>query len=414
MKFGTGLIDETTAWRAMEPLLIQVGQERPGDPLARALTLNFNIQNLAVGMDAASREATMHELLSLLPKIPSDTWVRENVANSLRFFEALEESLLVIQAGLMLDPLSADLYSAQGQTFIDMKRYEEAEAAFARAIELAPDNPNHYSDMSELAQKTGHLARALDWNRKAIEKDPQDHELVAQMSQTLFLLGLTEEGSRWASRCYALAPQTAVCRRLQLDESRARNDSARLLELSTAMLKDDVEMRRWAFYTAIHSYADVMMEQGRAREAFDYLASLYPGIAEHEKAPANIREVVTRNTGLTLMTQFAPREEVLAAQELFIKQMQAAEVPWLDSANFKVSQLLVRGDIEQAKRIALNEQLAEDVASSLDVRYRYQGGLYRELAQQPEVAARLREREDEVAMLRSEVETMLLNPEWDQ
>jgi hypothetical protein len=268
--------------------------------------------------------------------------------------------------------------------------------------------------MSELAQKTGHLARALDWKRKAIEKDPQDHELVAEMSQTLFLLGLTEEGARWASRCYALAPQTAVCRRLQLEESMARNDSARLLELSTAMLKDDVEMRRWAFMTAIRSYTDVMMEQGRAREAFDFLASLYPGIAEHEKAPASIKESVTRGTGLRLMTQFAPREEVLAAQDLYLKHLQAAEVPWLDSAGFRVGQLLVRGEIEQAKSIALNEQLAEDVASSLDLGYRYQRGLYRELAQQPEVAARLREREDEVAMLRNEVETMLLKPEWDQ
>jgi hypothetical protein len=187
-----------------------------------------------------------------------------------------------------------------------------------------------------------------------------------------------------------------------------------LLELSTAMLKDDVEMRRWAFPTALRSYADVMMAQGRAREAFDFLASLYPGIAEHEKAPASIKETVTRGTGLVLMKQFAPREEVLAAQELFIKQLQAAEVPWLDSADFRIGQLLVRGEIEQAKRIALNEQLAEDVASSLDVRYRYQGGLYRELAQQPEIAARLREREDQVAMLRNEVETMLLKPEWDR
>ena len=413
MKFSTGLIDEETAWRAMEPLLIQAEEEHPGDPLVRALMLNFKIQNFGLGMDADSREATMNELLSLLPKIPSDTWVRKNVANSLRYFDDFEKSLSVTQAGLMLDPLSADLYSNKGQVYIELERYEEAGAAFKRAIELAPDNPNHYSDMSELAQKAGQLALALDWNRKAIEKDPQDHELVAGLAQTLFLLGLTEEGSRWASRCYALAPQTAVCRRLQLNESKARNDTARVLELATAMLKDDVETRRWAFFDALRSYADVMMKQGRAREAFDFLASLFPGIADHEKPPEDLKATLVRSAGILLMTQFAPREELLVAQDLYQKHLQAAGVPWLDSPNYRVSQHLVRGETEQAKTIALNEQLSEGVASSLELRYRYQNSLYRELAQQPEVAARLRQREIDLASLRSEIETMLLKPEWN-
>ncbi len=414
MKFGTGLIDETEAWRAMEPLLVQVEKEHPGDPLTRALMLNFQIQNSAVRMDADSRGAIMHELLSLLPRIPSDTWVRENVANSLRYFEAFDQSLEVIRAGLMLDPLSADLYSNQAQTYIEMERFEEAERAIQRALELAPDNPNHYGDMSELAQKTGHLTLALDWQRKAIEKDPQDHELVAQLARTLFLLGLTEEGARWASRCYALAPQTAVCRKLQLDESRAQNDSARLLELARAMLKDDVELRRWAFFDAIRSFADVMMEQGRAREAFDFLVSLFPGMVDHQTPPGNLKESLARSTGILLMTQFESREDVLAAMDLFYKHQQAAEVPWLNSPGFRIFLLLVRGEIEQAKSIALNEQLSEDVASSLNLRYLYQSKLYRELAQQPEISARLRERGRELAALKSEVETMLLEPEWHQ
>lgn len=413
MKFSTGLIDEATALRAMEPLLIQAEEELPGDPLVRALMLNFKIQNFRLGIDTDSREATMNELLSLLPKIPSDTWVRVNVAKSFLWFDDYEQSLSVTQAGLLLDPLSAELYSNQGQVYIEMERYEEAEAAFKRAIELAPDNPNHYSDMSELAMETGQLVLALDWNRKAIEKDPQDHELVAGLAQTLFLLGLTEEGSRWASRCYALAPQTAVCRRLQLNESKARNDTARVLELATAMLEDDVELRRWAFYDALRTYADVMMQQGRAREAFDFLASLYTGITDHEKPPENLKATIVRRTGILLMTQFASREELLAAEDLYQKHLQAAGAPWLDSPGFRVTQLLVRGDIEQAKTIALSEQLSEAVASSLELRYRYEGSLYRELAQQPEVAARLREREIELAMLRGEVETMLLKPEWD-
>ena len=114
------------------------------------------------------------------------------------------------------------------------------------------------------------------------------------------------------------------------------------------------------------------------------------------------------------MMQFAPREEFMAAFDHFDKHLQAAEAPWWDSANAQVFRHLVRGEIEPAKTIALNEQLSEDITKSLSHKYRFQSNLYRELAQQPEVAARLRDREMELAALRSEVETMLLEPEWNQ
>jgi len=414
MKFGTGLIDEQTAWQSVEPLLKQVEDVRPGDPMARALTLNFRIRSFSLMVDSELREATINELKLLLPRIPSDTWIRESVANSLRLFDAFDEALNIIHAGLMLDPLSVDMYSSQAQVYMEMERYEDARSAINRAIELAPDNPNVYTDMAELDRETGQLALSLGWMRRSIEKDPQDHELVAQLAENLFLLGLAEEGARWASRCYALAPQTAVCRRLQLVEARSQNNPARRLELATAMLRDDVAIRRFSFSTALFSYVDLMTDQGLAKEAYDFLASLHPGIAEFDKAPAELKQMLVRQAGIELMKQFAPREEYLSALDKMNKHQQAAKLPWLGTPRARVYRHLLSDETEQAKTLTLNEVLAEDTAKSLSVKYRYQTPLFRQLAQQPEVAARLRERDIELAELRSEVESMLLEPEWNQ
>jgi len=414
MKFGTGLVDEELAWQSMEPLLRQVESDRPGDPMARALTLNFQIQDWALDQQPAERNAIIAELRSLLPEIPTDTWVRVIVARILRLYKADNDALEVLQAGLLLDPLSADLHTGLGQLYQDQEHFEKARTAYLRALELAPENPNIYSELGDLAMESGDLTSALDWQRQAIGWDPQDHELVAALANDLFQLGLAEEGKRWASRCYALAPQTTVCRALQIREARTNHDQARQLELAIGMLNDDVSLRRLGWGTALFTYNDIMIEQERAREAFDFLASLYASMESFEQAPENFKIMMVRVAGVELMSHFASRDEYLVALEFLEKQQRDAQLPWLDQPWRRVLRHLMHGEIEQARTVALNEELSENVANSLNLKYRYSTPMYQELSNIPEIAARLRERDTELAALRAEVEEMMLKPEWNQ
>ena len=413
-KYGTGLIDEKTAWQSIEPLLLQVEEQHPGDPLTRALTLNYQLRGWSFDLDAERQAALLDELRSLLPKIPSDTWVRERVAGRLIFNNEFEDALEVIQAGLLLDPLSASMHSALGDLYRDMDRFEDARSAYDRALELAPDNPNTYSDMGTITERSGDLVGALDWFRQAIEKDPQDHELAAQMATKLFLLGMVEEGTRWASRCYALAPQTVVCRKLQLDEARARNDSARRLELAIGMIRDDVELRRFGFSSALFAYVNLMIEQGRAKEAFDYLVSRYPDMDDFEQPPENLKPMLLRRAAVLLTSQFAPLDEFSKARDLMYKHQDEAQVPWRDNPGYRIDKHLMYGELEEAKLVALNEHLADETAISLGRDNAYKRVTHRELSQMPEVAARLRARQAEIGALRGDVEEMMFKPEWHQ
>ena len=48
-------------------------------------------------------------------------------------------------------------------------------------MELAPDNPNIYGQLSYMEKDDNNLVASLNWMRQASEVDPQDHELAAKL-----------------------------------------------------------------------------------------------------------------------------------------------------------------------------------------------------------------------------------------
>jgi tetratricopeptide (TPR) repeat protein len=413
-KRRTGLIDQPTALQSIEPLVQQVKAERPQDPLPRAFELivdSSDLNNLARGV---KRDVIINEILTLLPRIPSDTFVREVVAMHLRRNNAFEEALGVLKAGLMLDPLSTNLHHELSHLYLEMERYEDAQSTLMRGIEIAPDFPAFYSDLSDLARETGDINAALNWKRKGIEKDPQDHELAAELASTLFLLGLTEEGARWADRCYALAAHTTVCRLTQLEQASANHDEARRLLLAESMLRDNVDTRRGGFHRALVSYADLMTEKGQAREAWDFLKSTFPGMDAHGQPPESMKLLDVRRSGVELMAWFEPADRFNSALDQLIETERTANPRWLGSTRYRLENHLLRGEIDQALTIALEEDLNQVITMMLDYRHRYATPLYRELSQIPEVAAQLREIDAETRALSEQVRVAMLEPEWNQ
>jgi TolB-like protein/Tfp pilus assembly protein PilF len=415
LKLNTGLIDPSTAQSAVLPLLGQVNAQRPGDPLARALELWLVTDYWSEGATGEERRKAIEEMRTLLTRIPADTWVRERVASLMHNdLNKPEVALEVVQAGLMLDPLSPRLHEELGQIYLQLERYDEARVAFERSLQLGPDNPNIYSRMSDLEAEVGNLTAMLNWQRKAIEKDPRDHELVAQLASNFFLLSMTEEGNRWAERCYALAPQTPVCRSLQLKQAYANHDPEKRLELAKAMLKDDVGMRRWAFGSALFDYCDVMIDRSQAADAFAFIQSLYPSIADIENPPRSFKELTIRSAGVELKNWFAPPEETQRLLNLWLEQHASLGQEPFDEPDERIWLHLLRGELETAVEIALKEDLNEPIANDLYWQSRYATPMWRELAQVPEVAARLREKSREMDLLREEVRTALLAPEWNR
>ncbi len=416
LKLNTGLIEYEEASAAALPLLQQVKEQNPREPLARALELALLTDFQYTSMSADERRQALAEMRALLPYIPGDTWVRTRVAGNLIFGEDKpEEALEIIQAGLLSDPLSAELYSENARAYRKMERYEEALAALERAMELEPENPNFLSQVADIHTDLGNLVEALTWYRRATEADPRDHELVAALAFWFFELDMAEEGDRWASRCYAMAPQTAVCKRIQLQQARVHGDDERRLQLARQMLEEDISTRRFGFATALFSFVDMMRSQDRAREAYDFLAERYPYLLTPEIPPIGLKESLVKRAGVELMQGFAPREQTIQAMELWVKHWEEATQDTYDEWGQRMWMHLLRGENAQAAEIALADDLSRPLSKNIRWKTRYKDDPLRGvLADDPAVAARLRELDVATASLQGEVRDMLMSPEWNE
>ena len=316
---------------------------------------------------------------------------------------------------MLSDPLSAELQSEAARVYRELKRFDEAMTAVQRAMELEPENPNFLTQVGRIHQDRGNLTEALIWYKRATEADPRDHELVSALAYWFFELELTEEGHRRASRCYAMAPQTAVCKRIQLQQARVHGENELRLQLARKMLEEDISTRRFGFAAALFSFSDLMQDQGMAREAYDFLAEKYPALLTPETPPQGLKNSLVRRAGIELMLGFAPREQAIEAMELWVKHWEEA---WRDTFNEWEERMwvhLVKGEISQAAEIALADDLSRPLSDNIRWKTRYtDDSMRRVLADIPEVAARLRELDREMAVLRSEVQQMLMSPEWNQ
>jgi Flp pilus assembly protein TadD len=69
-----------------------------------------------------------------------------------------ENALMAANAGLLKDPQSAALYNAKGMALNDLQRFEEAAAAFRKALEI---DPNFRIARANLAAVTGRSANSV-------------------------------------------------------------------------------------------------------------------------------------------------------------------------------------------------------------------------------------------------------------
>ena len=175
MMAWTGIIGEQVSQQQALPLIQQVLEKDPANYFARALKL-YNELGINDEFKPEERASKYRELRDLLPLIPNSTTLRETVANFLSFNQGRhQEATEVLEAGLLVDPLAANLHDSIGKTLTRAGLYDKAMVSLQRALILQPGNPNFYFNIADLKAEQGDLNAVLQWRRKAVEVDPQDH-----------------------------------------------------------------------------------------------------------------------------------------------------------------------------------------------------------------------------------------------
>jgi len=410
----TGIMTEDDALRQSQPLIEQVLESDPGNYLARALKLQSEL-GFSDQFVPEERTRKVQELRDLLPLLSDSSYLREVVALQLGFIQVREqEALEVLEAGLLIDPLAANLLDTLGKTLRRMDRYDEAMEVLQRALTQQPDNPNIYFDIADVKANLGDLYGALEWRRKAIELDPQDHELAAELAENLFNLGLLEEGNHWAAKSIALAPQSAVGRRVRMQQAYARGDMDQALTLAQSMIKDQVSIRQGSLGDALNIHNELMSANGREKEAYDFLLSVRPELEDFATFPGDWKGVQMQGRMVRLMAAFKSPEETRQAWLDYTTTMDRAFPRWRERIENQILDELMQGRLDEAERLAIDVHLSQPIASDLRRVERLQAPEFGAINQKPELMARMSEVQMEKAQLRDGVSEMMQKPEWQQ
>lgn len=416
LKNSTGLLTNDELTTKVEPLLSQVREQQPDNPLARAFAIITEFPSDDLSWSKDEFQAMIDELRHLLILIPTETFIRRAVARPLNFFfKQPRQAIEVIQAGLLVDPLAAGLYSTLGNIYRDQEQLDLARDALHRAQQLAPENPNYYSYLADLEEDSDNLLAALDWSRKATDVDPQDHELAARMAGTFYQLELPEEGDHWYARVKALVPDSPTQHRLEIERAVARKEFTLAISLAKQVISAQPEDRRGAFGYPLYTYSRLMQDSGKAREAYEFLVSVRPEIADYANMPNDFRGALMQYDCIILMTGFESFETRKQAWQQLTANWDVKGFPWRDPRyNNLMDDYIIRGDNQAAIDNYLNFRLNMPMARDLSRHKRLNKTFYAPLYDDPAVAARLTELDTKFSQLREQVAELMQEPEWNQ
>ena len=111
---------------------------------------------------------TIKDLLTSL-KTKEDWLVEGNTLSDLKRYE---EALAAYEQAIRLDPNSASAYTGKGNALSDLKHYEEALAAYDQAIRLDPNFTYAYNGKGLVFRDLKHYEEALAAFEQAIRLDP--------------------------------------------------------------------------------------------------------------------------------------------------------------------------------------------------------------------------------------------------
>ncbi|MBA3777153.1 MAG: tetratricopeptide repeat protein, partial [Betaproteobacteria bacterium] len=143
----------------------------------------------------------------------------------------LDEVKTLVERALATAPDLAESHIALGMFHYHAHRdYEEALAAFQRALELRPNNADARQYCGYVFRRQGNWERSLVEMAKAEELNPHDWAIPASIAASYVNLRQWNDGKRAASRSLALTPNNLFARRalfLSCINGDGRTDAAR-------------------------------------------------------------------------------------------------------------------------------------------------------------------------------------------
>jgi TolB-like protein len=342
----TGSITRQESLSRGLPLLETVLTEQPDNSIARIQLARFR----ALQDDDEAAESAF---ISALESDPRNARGLQEFGRFLFNNAQVDRGMALIDAALEIEPYAVQVLWEHCQTNAFRQNIEIAINSCARIKEIAPESPLGWYGEALAYLHTGNLARAVKGFSDAIERDPDDYEMLAAMSSFWVLLGDTEQADRWQQRAEAIGAGQpfSIWSRLKLYKYREQHDLAR--NLAKQVLDSKLQDRHGTNFTFRHTWAFESARKGEYEAGLvPYRESLPWAFKPSLEPPDNVQEQVADIIQIAALLKLAEPmsdrpEDLLRIAELYVDVHHPAWGVWTSDLS-RAGIAIIRGQHEEA------------------------------------------------------------------
>ena len=232
----------------------------------------------AVVAASENDQAAQHDALTqLVAKFPQDERTHMRLGNYLNGQQDFAGAIEHYKHATSINSGFAGAYNALGYAYRSLEDFDSAKNAFAKYVELLPDEANPYDSYAELLMEMGDYEESIANYRKALEINSSFPSAYAGISINESLKGETELAQEAAEQGLAAARnfaerQGAMFRSVTSHLFAGNTEAA--MEMSNTMLAEaEVKGNHAAMGGVLEYMGDIMLVAGEPAKAEEYYDS---------------------------------------------------------------------------------------------------------------------------------------------
>jgi TolB-like protein/cytochrome c-type biogenesis protein CcmH/NrfG len=406
-QYETGLIDTGEAINEVLVIIDQVLEARPDDRVAEALKVYASAMSEMIAGDFQALPLAATRLEEIVAEVPNELQPRLLLVRTYTSLQQNEKAIPVLENALATDPYNPQILYEIGTTHFYLENWDEAQEALLKSLEIEPRQPNGYNFLARIGLQRGDGVDYVSNVFKALEVDPEDHELPGALAVFLYELGLIEQGDDLRRRVITLAPTSVVAYQLDLVRAIAVGDAVAAEAAARRAIVDNIEERRNSWAGAVQYLVLQAIENGTAEAELTWLEEQVPGIFDLESESVPHRNRLAQGIAINAWYASLPRIEALERLDYLLAMMESNGFEPMKNPAMAANVHAMRGEIAAAVELVLEYISSESVASNLN--WREAAGLpqFADVMRDPRVQEEIARWEAEESGLREDVRTFL-------
>lgn len=403
----TGLLEQDEAFEDAADLLDQVLAVRPDDISSRALLIAvqaYQAENAGAYMAVSD---AIGPLQTFAAQAPNDINVMTTLYRMLGLVGRLEDSLIVIEQALQIDPMNAELHYSSANINQRLKNYDAARAALRRSLELRPNQPNAYNKLATMDLAEGDAVGSIHNTLEAMTLDARDQEIPAMLASYLYRVGLIEYGDYYRDRAVLIAPNSPMARLAVLESHNARGDRDAGDRLARSMVADDIDERHGSYWEAVYTVLTNAIAREDVTEGLDFISQYQPGFNDPSSSEISFKVRYAQEGAFAAWDAAFGRERAAEMVNEYWRVMTESGILESEYSVLHLEVLAFRGDLDTAIEFALTEVLSKPVTEAVWWREIFALPFMRDVANAPRVSARLQQWDEDAIRLRDDLRPVL-------